>query len=101
MALLVEYKCDQTILSIYQFKNKIYQAYKYKGNVSMQDINTSEREREKEIANTKDLFRGSSTLALRPRLQHYEGFPLKTDTTGLLGAATPTSEFILELFWTL
>ena len=44
----------------------------------MQDINTSERERERAIANTGELFRGSSTLALRPRLQHYEGFPLKS-----------------------
>jgi len=43
LALLVEYKCDQTILSIYQFKHNIYQAYKDKGNESMQDINTSER----------------------------------------------------------
>ena len=34
--------------------------------------------RERAIANTGDLFRGSSTLAIRPRLQHYEGFPLKT-----------------------
>ena len=40
----------------------------------MQDINKQEIERA--IANTGDLFRGSSTLALRPRLQHYEGFPL-------------------------
>jgi len=43
LALLVEYKYDQTIPSIYQFKHKIYQAYKDKGNVSMHDINTSER----------------------------------------------------------
>jgi len=35
------------------------------------------------------------------RLQHYEGFPLETDRTGSLGAATPTSEFPLELLWTL
>jgi len=34
--------------------------------------------RERAIANTGDLFRGSSTFALRPRLQHYEGFSLKT-----------------------
>ena len=43
----------------------------------MQEINTSERERERATAKTGDLFRGSSTLTLRPRLQHYEGFPLK------------------------
>ena len=36
-----------------------------------------------------------------PRLQHYEGFPVKIDPTGSLGAATPTSEFTLELLWTL
>ena len=36
------------------------------------------RDRERAIANTGDLFRGSGTLALRPRLQHYEGFPLKS-----------------------
>ena len=63
----------------------------------MQDIKTSERA----IANMGDLFRDSSTLALRPRLQHYEGFPLSNDPTGSLGAATPTSEFKLELLWTL
>ena len=34
-------------------------------------------EREMSNTNTGDLFRGSSTLALRSRLQHYEGFPLK------------------------
>ena len=40
-------------------------------------MKTSEREREWAIANTGDLFQGSSTLALCPRLQHYEGFSLK------------------------
>jgi len=25
-----------------------------------------------------ELFRGSSTLTLHPRLQHYEGFPLES-----------------------
>ena len=35
-------------------------------------------DRERAIANTGALFQGSCTLALRPRLQHYEGFPLKT-----------------------
>ena len=43
----------------------------------MQDINTM-RDRERAIANMGDLFRGSSTLALRPCLQHYEGFPLES-----------------------
>ena len=74
MALLVEYKCDQTIPSIYQ----LYQAFKDKDNVIMQDIIISERQRERAIANTGDLYRSSSTLALRPRLQHYEGFPLES-----------------------
>ena len=32
---------------------------------------------ERAIANTGDLFWGSSTLALRPYLQHYEGFSLQ------------------------
>ena len=73
MTLLVEYKCEQTIPSIYQFKHKIYQAYKDKSNVSMQDINTRDREQSE---TREDLFRGSSTLALRPRFQHYERFPL-------------------------
>ena len=36
------------------------------------------RDRERSIANTGDLFRGSSNLALRPRLYHYEGFPLES-----------------------
>ena len=80
MSLLVQYKCEQTLTRIYSIEHKIYQAYKDIGNVSMQDINTSERDREREraIANTGDLFRGSSTLALRLCLQHYEGFLLKT-----------------------
>ena len=42
----------------------------------MQDINKWQRERERAITNTRDLFRGSSTLALYPRLRHYEGYPL-------------------------
>ena len=46
-------------------------------NNSIQDINSSVREN-KAIANTGELFRGSSTLALRPRLQHYEEFPLES-----------------------
>ena len=45
MALLVEYKCEQTIKHI-TIKYKIYQAYKEISNVNMQDINTSERSRE-------------------------------------------------------
>ena len=59
------------------------------------------RDKERAIANTGDLLRGSSTLALRPRLQHYEGFSLENDPTGSLGIETPTSEFTLELLWTL
>ena len=43
MALLVEYKCEQTVPKHIIIKHKRYQAYKNKGNVSMQDINTSER----------------------------------------------------------
>ena len=38
----------------------------------MQDIN--KRQRERAIANTRDLFRGSSTLALHPRLRHMKDF---------------------------
>ena len=49
-------------------KHTMYQACKYESNVSMHDINTSKGERERAIANTRDLFRGSSTLALHPRL---------------------------------
>ena len=43
MTLLVEYKCEQTIPKHITIKHKIYQAYKEISNVSMQDINTSER----------------------------------------------------------
>ena len=43
MALLVEYKYEQTIPKHKTIEYKIYQAYKDKGNISMQDINTSER----------------------------------------------------------
>ena len=74
MALLVEYKCEQTIPKHITIQHKIYQAHKDESNISMQDINTSERQRA--ITNTGDLFQGLSTLALRPRLQHYEGFSL-------------------------
>ena len=42
---------------------------------SMQDINKeTKRERERAITNTRDLFRGSSTLALHPRLRHTKDF---------------------------
>ena len=40
----------------------------------MQDIDKRQREREWAIANTRDLFRGSSTLALHPRLRHTKDF---------------------------
>ena len=43
MALLVEYKCEQIIPKHITIKNTIYQVYKEISNVSMQDINTSER----------------------------------------------------------
>ena len=43
MALLVEYKCEQTIPKHITIRHKIYQAYKDKGNISMQDIKISER----------------------------------------------------------
>ena len=67
----------------------------------MQDIKTQVREGEIAVTNTGELFRGLSTLTLHPRLQHYEGFPLENDPTGSFSAATPTSEFTLELLWTL
>ena len=69
-------------------------------NKHKQDIKTSEIERE-QSQTQENLFRGSSTLAQRPRLQHYEGFSLKNVPTGSLGAATPTTKFTLELLWTL
>ena len=75
MAFLVEYKCEQTNPSIYQFEHKYIKQIMNMNNKSMQGINTM-RDRERAIANTGDLFRGSGTLALRPRLQHYEGFSL-------------------------
>ena len=43
MALLIEYKCEQSNPKHITIKHKIYQAYKDESNVSMQDINTSER----------------------------------------------------------
>ena len=54
MALLVEYKCEQTIPSVYQFKHKYIKQEMNMNSKSMQDINTSERQRE--IANMGDLF---------------------------------------------
>jgi len=41
MTLLVEYKCDQTISSIYQYSARYIKHIKMKNNISMQDINTS------------------------------------------------------------
>ena len=43
MALLVEYKCEQTIPKHITILARVYQASKDNGNVSMQDIKTSER----------------------------------------------------------
>jgi len=43
MALLVEYKCEQTIPKYITIKHNENQAYKDESNMSMQDINTSER----------------------------------------------------------
>ena len=43
LALLVEYKCEQIIPSIYQFKHKYIKQVMNMNNNSMQDINTSER----------------------------------------------------------
>ena len=45
----------------------------------------------------RDLFRGSSTLALRPCLQHYEGFALKSIPLDLSVPQHLQGEFILEL----
>ena len=65
-------------------------------NKHKQDIKTSKRERERAIANTGDLFRDSSTLALRPRL-HYEGFPLKSIPPDHSVPQHLQGEFTLEL----
>ena len=43
MALLVEYKCEQTIPKHISIRHTIYNAYEDKSKISMQDINTSER----------------------------------------------------------
>jgi len=43
MALLVDYKCEQTIPSIYQFKHKYIKQVMNMNNKSKHDINTSER----------------------------------------------------------
>ena len=57
------------------------------------------RERERKAnANTGELFRGSSTLVLRHRLQHYEGFYYNNPARSL-GAATPTTSS-LKNSWT-
>ena len=72
-------------------RTNVYQAYNDKHNKSMQDINKEiERERVR-IANTRDLFRGSSTLALHPRLRHTKDSTMLDPNGSLLGAATPTS----------
>ena len=56
-----------------------------------------DRERERAITNMRDLFRGSSTLALRPYLQHYEGFSLKTIPPDHSVPQHLQGEFTLEL----
>ena len=53
-------------------KHKYIKHIKEIDNISMQDINT--REIERAIANTGDLFRGSSTLTLCPAFNIMEDF---------------------------
>jgi len=45
MALLVEYKCEQTIPNIYQLSTRSIKQVKYINNKHTQDIKTSESER--------------------------------------------------------
>ena len=78
MVLLVEYKCEQTIPSIYQLSTRNIKQVKDINNKHMQDIKTSEREREMSNHKHGNLFRGSSTLVLRSRLQHFEGLSLES-----------------------
>ena len=55
MALLVEYKCEQTIPKHITIQHKMYQAYTDESNISMQDINTREREIEREQSQTLEI----------------------------------------------
>ena len=72
MALLVQYKCEQTIPAYINLNTSIYQAYKDEGNISMQDINTSEREQ----SQTREICFEVRALLLYIPAFTLEGFPL-------------------------
>ena len=76
MALLVEYKCKQTNLSIYQFEHKYIKQVMNMKNKSMQDI-TQVRDRESNRKHGRFVSRFEHPCSTF-RLQHYEGFSLKT-----------------------
>jgi len=61
----------------YQLNTSKYQAYKDKNNMNMQDINTSELRERWAIANTEELFRGSSHLLYVPAFTAMKNFHYK------------------------
>ena len=85
-------KQSQAYINIAQ----VYQAYKRQSNKHKQDINTSERQREQ-----SQIWENCFEVLYVPAFNTMKDFHYKTDPTGSLGAATLTSEFTLELLWTL
>ena len=78
MALLVEYKCEQTIPKDITIQHKIYQAYKDESNISMQDIKTSERQREREQSQTREIcFEVRAPLLYVPAFNTMKDFHYK------------------------
>ena len=82
-------KCQQIIPKHITIKHTIYQVYKDKDNMSMQDIKTSKRKRESNRKHGRFVSRFEHTCSTSPP-STLEGFSLKIDPTGSLGAATPT-----------
>ena len=77
MALLVEYKYEQTILKHASMQAQVYQASKNISIASKQDINTSERQRERNRKHERFILRFEHTCSTSPP-STLEGFPLKS-----------------------
>ena len=90
LALLVEYECEQTIPKHITIKHNVYQARIDMNNKCMQDIKQV-RDRESNHKHGRFVSRFEHPCSTSPP-STLEGFPLKIDPTGSLGAATPTRE---------
>ena len=73
MALLVEYKCEQTIQA-YNNLAQVYQAYKEINNISMPNINTSESERDEQSQTRENYFEVRAPLLYVPAFNIMKDF---------------------------